>query len=117
MTTNLTNEIKARRTFAIISLSDYGFAMIYMTLLFDYFYEDKAKCLRAYLLSLPVIYVLIYGFNRTVGLGYMHFGMILTALLIHGFNGKKGSDFGGRYLFYWFYPVHLLTIAIIEYLI
>lgn len=114
---HLTKIILITLLYPIISLSDYGFAMIYMTLLFDYFYEDKAKCLRAYLLSLPVIYVLIYGFNRTVGLGYMHFGMILTALLIHGFNGKKGSDFGGRYLFYWFYPVHLLTIAIIEYLI
>lgn len=102
--------------YPIISLCDYGFAMIYMTLLFDYFYKNKPNYLIiAYLLSLPIIYVLIYGFNTTVGLGYMHFGMILTALIIHGFNGQKGSDFGGRYLFYWFYPVHLLVIAMVEY--
>ena len=102
--------------YPIISLCDYGFAMIYMTLLFDYFYKNQPNYLIiAYLLSLPVIYVLIYGFNTTVGLGYMHFGMILTALIIYGFNGRKGSDFGGRYLFYWFYPVHLLVIAMAEY--
>lgn len=103
--------------YPIISLCDYGFAMIAMTLLFAYFYTKNkpTQLIMAYLLSLPMIYVLIYGFNQTVGLGYMHFGMILTALLIYGFNGKKGNGLGGRYVFYWFYPVHLAVIAVIEF--
>ena len=45
----------------------------------------------------------------------MHFGMLLAAVMIYYFNGEKGSNFGGRYLFYWFYPVHLLIIALLAY--
>lgn len=70
--------------------------------------------LITYLLSMPVAYVLIYGFKQTVGLGFMHFGMILTALVIYLDNGKKGGAWGGRYLFYVFYPVHLLVLALIK---
>lgn len=105
--------------YPLIDRCDYGFSMIVMTLLFDYFYRQNkpVHLVIAYLLSLPVIYVLIYGFNKTVGLGFMHAGMALTALLIMAFNGEKGSTFGGRYLFYWFYPVHLFFIAVVEFLI
>lgn len=70
------------------------------------------------MLACPAFYVLTYGFERTVGLGYMHFGMLLAAVMIYYFNGEKGSNFGGRYLFYlfyWFYPVHLLIIALLAY--
>lgn len=75
------------------------------------------QLIAAYLLSIPLIYVLIYGFNQTVGLGYMHAGMILTALLICGFNEQKGKPIGGRHAFYWFYPMHLFVIALMEIII
>lgn len=105
--------------YPVIELCDYGFSMIFMTLLFDYFYRKNQPMylITCYLLSLPVIYVLIYGFQKTVGLGFMHAGMILTALLIMTFNGQKGSNFGGRHLFYWFYPIHLIIIAVAEFLL
>lgn len=105
--------------YPLISLCDYGFAMIYMTLLFDYFYQrhEPKRLIIAYLLSIPLIYVLIYGFKQTVGLGYMHVGMVLSALFIHGFNGQKGKPIGGRYVFYWFYPLHLFVIALIEFIV
>lgn len=105
--------------YPLIDRCDYGFSMIVMTLLFDYFYRQNkpVHLVIAYLLSLPVIYVLIYGFKKTVGLGFMHVGMVLTAVLIMAFNGEKGSTFGGKYLFYWFYPVHLVIIAVIEFML
>ncbi len=102
----------------VIEYADYGMAMLLWTFVFYYFYTpDKQRLtpmLIAYLLSTPVAYVLIYGFKQTVGLGFMHFGMILTALVIYLDNGKKGGAWGGRYLFYVFYPVHLLVLALIK---
>lgn len=101
--------------YPVVQLFDYGFALVAMALLFAYFYHDTRKPIIAYVLACPVFYVLTYGFERTVGLGYMHFGMLLAAVMIYYFNGEKGSNFGGRYLFYWFYPVHLLIIALLAY--
>ncbi|HIW21477.1 MAG TPA: conjugal transfer protein TraX [Candidatus Dorea intestinavium] len=42
--------------------------------------------------------------------------MALAALPILFYNGKKGGNFGGRYFFYFFYPIHiyvLYSIAVI----
>lgn len=97
--------------------TDYGLGLIALVLFFDVCYQ-KIKLqymLMAYVLCLPIVYLLIYGFHQTVGLGFMHYGMLLSAILIYLYNGKKGSSFGGRYLFYWFYPIHLLMIAVVAY--
>lgn len=103
-------------------VADYGRALVLWVLLFDYFYErgfdgrafgDKTALIASYVLSLPVAYVAIYGFHQTVGLGFMHFGMLLTAWMILLYDGTKGLAWGGRYLFYVFYPVHLGVIVIL----
>lgn len=104
-------------------VADYGRALVLWVLLFDYFYErgfdgrafgDKTTLMTSYVLSLPVAYVAIYGFYQTVGLGFMHFGMLLTALMILLYDGTKGLAWGGRYLFYVFYPVHLGVIVALK---
>lgn len=102
--------------YPVAQMSDYGFALVVMALLFAHFYQDKKTLLIAYVLGCPVFYVLTYGFQATAGLGFMHFGVLLTVPLIYYFNGKKGSSFGGRYLFYWFYPAHLMIIAVLAWL-
>lgn len=97
--------------------ADYGVGLVALVLFFDYAYHrlQLKVMLATYVVILPIIYVLIYGINKTVGLGFMHYGMVLTAILIYFYNGKKGSNFGGRYVFYSFYPIHLLAIAILAY--
>lgn len=98
---------------------DYGIGLVALVMFFDYFYpKNKSNhMLMAYLLILPIIYVLIYGFNKTQGLGFMHYGMLLSALLIYSYNGDKGLNIGGRYLFYAFYPIHLLIIGCLYWII
>ncbi len=99
----------------LATYSEYGLAMMLWAVIFWYWMDNPKYQLMMYLLSLPVAYVLIYGVNATVGLGFMHIGMALTAVLIALYNGQKGraipSWLGGRYLFYGIYPVHLALIA------
>lgn len=106
-------------------VADYGRALVLWALLFGAFYErgferrdwrTKSVLLMAYALSLPLAYVAIYGFRQTVGLGFMHFGMLLIIPLIFMYDGTRGKDFGGRYVFYVFYPLHLALLAGLKYL-
>ncbi|MDO4440802.1 MAG: TraX family protein [Moraxella sp.] len=101
--------------YPVATLSDYGFSLVAMALVFAHFYPNKRTMLTAYVLLSPVFYVLTYGFYPTVGYGLMHFGVLLVVPLIYYFNGKKGRQLGGRYVFYWFYPVHLTAIALLDY--
>lgn len=101
----------------VADLSEYGMAMVLWTMIFDRLRLHKAQMLMVYVLSLPIAYILIYGINITAGLGVMHFGMALSAVLIALHNGQQGraipSWLGGRYVFYGFYPAHLAVIAVV----
>ena len=106
-------------------VADYGRALVLWVLLFGAFYKvgfdegdwgAKGALLMAYVLSLPVAYVAIYGFRQTVGLGFMHFGMLLVIPLILMYDGTQGRQLGGRYVFYVFYPLHLAFLVGLKYL-
>ncbi|WII94857.1 conjugal transfer protein TraX [Moraxella haemolytica] len=101
--------------YPMVQLADYGFSLVVISLVFAYFYSNKHTMLLAYVLLSPVFYVLTYGFYPTIGLGLMHFGVLLVVPLIYYFDGSKGKQVGGRYVFYWFYPVHLSVIAVLDY--
>lgn len=73
--------------------ADYGAALVAQALVFDYFYgktqANKRKMLAAFVLGAPIFYVLTYGFVRTAGVGFMHFGVLLVVPLIYAFDGQK----------------------------
>ncbi|MCR4618461.1 MAG: diguanylate cyclase [Lachnospiraceae bacterium] len=41
-------------------------------------------------------------------------GFMLALPLLYFYNGEKGSNFGGRYFFYFFYPSHFLALFFIK---
>ncbi len=42
-------------------------------------------------------------------------GFMLALPLLYMYNGKKGKEFGGRYFFYLFYPLHFLVLSLVRY--
>ena len=56
-----------------------------------------------------IIFILIVGFMRP----HLEFMAILAAPFIYFYNGKKGKSM--KYLFYFFYPAHLLVLCLIRY--
>lgn len=42
-------------------------------------------------------------------------GTLLALPLLDRYNGQKGKNIGGRWLFYWFYPVHLTILGLIRF--
>lgn len=45
------------------------------------------------------------------------FGFVFALIPLYFYNGKKGSGFGGRYFFYFFYPCHFMALATIKYVL
>ncbi len=41
-------------------------------------------------------------------------GVLLAVPLLQRYNGEKGKNVGGKWLFYWFYPVHLTVLGILQ---
>ena len=99
--------------------TDYGIYGVAMILTFYVFRENKIKTI----LSQVIVYML---FNASQILLYMYefkgssinlvwFMQVLSLIaliFIFKYDGKKGKDL--RYIFYAFYPVHLLVIGLIK---
>ncbi len=82
---------------------DYGLFGVLLIVLFYYLRENRL------LLFLAGTSVLILGEGREYGLYF-----ILAMACICLYNGKRGR-IGHKYLFYWFYPAHLLVLFGIRY--
>lgn len=54
--------------------------------------------------------------NPDVGMGVMNVGWLLAVVMLWLYNGQQGKQTGGRWVFYWFYPVHLLVLIMIAFL-
>lgn len=101
----------------IAEIGEYGAAMVMWVMVFEIFKHDKLLQLTAYALSVPLAHYLIYGWALTVGLGWMNVGMFLALPLIYYHTGQQGRSLGGRYFFYLFYPIHLLAIVCLAWIV
>ena len=84
--------------------ADYDVVGIAFVVAFYYFRNDRGRRADA---------AAVIGFLETLG-NTMGAGM-LSAIPIYLYNGRKGQA-GNKYIFYWFYPVHLLALFLVRWL-
>jgi len=120
-------ESRFGKTIAVVGLgvaaqtfsTDYGIYGVAMILAFYVFRDTKIKIV----VSQTIVFVLFYASQIllvaltypgvSIKLVWFNQALSLLALVfIFSYNGERGKDF--KYLFYAFYPVHLLVIGLIK---
>lgn len=72
---------------------------------------SKSVQLVGMLMMLIATNLVEYGMlSPPVGLGFMNVGWLLAVALLWLYSGQKGKQTGGRWVFYYFYPCHLLVL-------
>ena len=103
-------------TISEITHCDYGFFGVAIILLFYIFKDSKIKLSISFIIAVVLkflIRILTNGFY--IEYIYLMIGTLLTLLFILLYNKKKGKSFG--YFLYIFYPVHLLSLYGLHFLI
>lgn len=96
---------------------DWGIYVIVFCLVLSYFRDNYKQQIIAYLLTAMALLLLAdLGFNPAMPMlvfSWFPLGILLVPIVWYFYDGKKGSNWGGRYFFYWYYPAHMLILAII----
>lgn len=85
-------------TLAFLLKTDYAAGGVLTIIVMYIFREDKVKRMALGVLAL-------------LSCGIMECFALVNLFFINKYNGKRGSSF--KYIFYWFYPVHLFMLALI----
>ena len=104
---------------------DWPIMAILYTLNFSRNRQNKKRMLCLFIL-IPTVFTLYSvwsGIINGVPPGYLlaaslpQMGTVLALPLVGLYNGKKGGRTSGKWFFYWFYPVHLLLLALLKIII
>lgn len=98
--------------------TDYGLYGVLLVFFFNYNHEDFKKVAR----NVILLTIIAQGLQGFVNYYYFHRNPIFTLLiqpvclfsliLIKNYNGERGLKL--KYIFYGFYPVHLLVLALLK---
>lgn len=84
--------------------TDYSFIGVLLIVVLYLFHNNRRKC---------VLYGALLSFGESIGL----FGAAALAFIpIHFYNGQRGK-LNLKYFFYWFYPVHIIVLALLRILL
>lgn len=90
--------------------TDYGmFGVLLIFLIYEY--KNNFKKMMFYIICLYSVFYLIGGLRAGIGAihYYIQFFSLLSFILIAFYNGREGRK--AKYLFYIFYPGHLLILS------
>lgn len=101
---------------------DWPVMAILYTLNFARNRENKKRMISLFIIISTVftLYSIWSGLVNGASIPYLfaaslpQMGTILALPLIGLYNGEKGGRTGGKWFFYWFYPVHLLLLALMR---
>ena len=106
----------------IIGFVDYGLTGI-LTIIVFYIFRNNKFAWFGQLISLILLYIVFFK-GESIILNVFDFEYylplqgigVLSLILIGLYNGKRGIQSKKlQYMFYWFYPVHMLSIYLIYY--
>ena len=98
---------------------DWGVFIIFFTMVLSLYRNNLKNQIIAYLMTAMLLLLLTdLGLIRalpTLVLQWMPLGILIVPIFWWYGHQQYGSRWGGRYFFYWFYPVHMLILALIVY--
>lgn len=87
---------------------------------FDYYYEDKKMQMTYFgtmALAIPFLITIFYIANN-IEPWYkeiFHFGLLAAIPILSKYNGKAGKSKSMKWLYYIYYPLHMVILGIIAY--
>lgn len=104
----------------VATLGDWAFIGVLWILFFGIYHDNFKKQVLSFVMifSLPIVISSIIMLIGKKGNWYsqlFQLGVLLAIPLIAKYNGERGGSKNSKWIFYIFYPLHLLIIAFIKY--
>lgn len=101
----------------IISLPSDWSSIAVMAPFFLYQHRGNIKRQAIDIVFWTAIYALVYFFAIDKFYGVLQMGTVLSVLFLSRYNGERGKWKGMKWLFYIYYPAHLVVIGLIRVLL
>ena len=97
------------------SYADWGVYVIVFCLVLDWLREDRQQQIIGYtMVAMAMLLVADLGLIQVMPMlvtAWFPLGILLAGVVLYTYQGKKGRQWGGRYFFYVYYPLHIIILA------